>query len=278
MAKPKSFSPKDMPIEAPQIFGEKKTISATGRSTSTRLRLLGAATESTLKENLDAAASKGNLPLIQALVAVSDPEDLAKSNALLCSAGQNHIDCARFLLSVCNPSMSNNLALCIAAELGSVELIEILLPVSRIVNQPYFGATALEHAADNGHLECVKLLSRVYDPRSNQSFALALAAGAGHADCLDFLIPLSDPAANFSTAISMAIDDGNAQCVDLLMPFLLALPAQAIADAAHESGKRGRRKASERLGLLARSVAEAHLLDECSAAPILGAKNPPPRL
>ena len=273
-----SPSKKNSSTDALETFPAERILRFTGRSTSTRLKALGGVSEDSLRKNLSDAAWAGNLPLIQALVAMTDPGDVAKSSALIFAVGEQHMHCISFLLSVCDPALDSNAALFVAAELGSIELIQILLPVSPIINTPDSPYTALVLAAEKGHLECVKLLSGFYDPRSNQSLALARAAGAGQADCLRFLIPLSDPCANFSTAISMAIDGGHFECVDLLMPFLLALPVEDIAEASRESAELGRAAAAKHLRLIAISIEESRVLELASIKSTVGAKGSPSRL
>jgi ankyrin repeat protein len=48
-------------------------------------------------------------------------------------------------------------------------------------------------AATKGHLEIVKLLIPVSDPKAGGSYALRLAAENGHLEIVKLLIPVSDP-------------------------------------------------------------------------------------
>jgi len=55
------------------------------------------------------------------------------------------------------------------------------------------GSYALRWAANNGHLEIVKLLIPVSDPKALDSNALRCAATKGHLEIVKLLIPVSDP-------------------------------------------------------------------------------------
>lgn len=61
------------------------------------------------------------------------------------------------------------------------------------VQEYQYDMNALDAAATRGHLECVKLLIDLFDPKKTQSFPLQMAAANGHVECVKFLISLSDP-------------------------------------------------------------------------------------
>ena len=46
---------------------------------------------------------------------------------------------------------------------------------------------SLQRAAENGDLECVKLLLPVSDPKAMNSYALRWAAENGHVECVELL-------------------------------------------------------------------------------------------
>jgi ankyrin repeat protein len=70
----------------------------------------------------------------------------------------------------------------------------------------------------NGHIECVKLLIPVSNPKDRYSSALQLAARHGHTQCVELLIPVSNPKAHNSYALQEAAVHGHTQCVELLYP------------------------------------------------------------
>ena len=89
-----------------------------------------------------------------------------------------------------DPKINNNYALRWAAENGHLEIVKLLIPVS---DPKAGGSYALQLAATKGHLEIVKLLIPVSDPKAGGSYALRLAAENGHLEIVKLLIPVSDP-------------------------------------------------------------------------------------
>lgn len=106
-------------------------------------------------------------------------------------------------------------ALCLAAENGHLECVKILIPASCPMADY---SRALSLAASHGHVECVKLLIPVSDPKADGSQALRWATCNGHAACVKILIPVSDPRAFHSDALLRAAIGGHAECLKLLIP------------------------------------------------------------
>jgi len=67
---------------------------------------------------------------------------------------------------------------------------------------------ALGWAAENGHVEIVKLLIPVSDPKARDSEALRLAAEREYTEIVKLLIPVSDPKANSGEILRLAAKKG----------------------------------------------------------------------
>ena len=102
-----------------------------------------------------------------------------------------------------------------AAEEGHVECVKLLIPVC---DPKVDKSWALLAATRNGHTECVKLLISVSDPKADDSFALLVAAMHGHTDIVELLIPVSDPKAYGSLALHWGARNDHTECVKLLIP------------------------------------------------------------
>ena len=112
----------------------------------------------------------------------------------------------------CNPLADKSEALRCAADGGHVECVRRLIPVS---NPRGWNSVALRMAANNGHTDCVRLLIPHSDPRAYESEALRYASSHGHVDCVRELIPYSDSRARNSKALC---SHGHTECVRLLAP------------------------------------------------------------
>ena len=136
-----------------------------------------------------------------------------------------------------SPRKKRSYALRCAAAHGHVDCLRLLLPVSNPKAEDF---DALRVAAEHGHAECVRLLLPVSDPKAMNSFALQSAAMNGHAQCVRILLPVSDPRAENSDALRWAAWRGHEECVRLLLPVSRAnaLDAQALRMAA-EHGHAG---------------------------------------
>lgn len=74
----------------------------------------------------------------------------------------------------------------------------------------------LLQSAQNGHIECVKLLADSSKYLNND--ALCLAAKNGHTQCVEYLIPISMPHDMQNKALREACYKGHLECVQLLIP------------------------------------------------------------
>lgn len=117
-----------------------------------------------------------------------------------------------------------------AAQNGDAAHIEQLLLGAK-KGETYFHA--LENAAENGHLECVRLILPFCPSKMKVTQALEKAAGAGHASCVSELIAHSAPKASESLALRRAVVSGNLKCVELLIPVSdpKAMRSQALLEA-----------------------------------------------
>jgi len=85
------------------------------------------------------------------------------------------------------------------------------------IRQPLDCARAIRWAANNAHLNCLKILIQVHNQLSDISPALYLAAGQGHVECVSHLISLVDPLYRNSAAMVAAASNGHAECLLLLV-------------------------------------------------------------
>jgi hypothetical protein len=80
------------------------------------------------------------------------------------------------------------------------------------------GSCALRRAAEEGHVECVRLLIPLSDPMASSCAALRRAAENDHVECVRLLIPVSDASAGDCYALRWAASEGYVECVRLLLP------------------------------------------------------------
>jgi ankyrin repeat protein len=119
-----------------------------------------------------------------------------------------------------NPSMNDNYPIRRASELGSTNIVQILLQDKRVdPSEP--NNYAIRWASSNGHLEVIKLLlqdERV-DPSAYNNYAIQAASTYGHAEVVELL--LQDKRVNPSVlnnyAIRRASEKGHAEVVKLLL-------------------------------------------------------------
>lgn len=118
-------------------------------------------------------------------------------------------------------------SLIVAAENGHVECVRLLVSFSDPQN--YF--LALYKAASNGHAQCVEELINHCNPSENNSSALQIAAGLGHTECVKLLIPVSDPTANDSVALQAACEYAHYGVIDALFE---VSDVQAVLERLHK--------------------------------------------
>ena len=96
---------------------------------------------------------------------------------------------------------------------GEIETVRHYIPLA----DPNYLPTALWMAAMGGVVEAVELLSAVTDPKYQNSRALNTAAGEGHLECVKLLMPLSEPH-DFSSALFEALFEEHMDIAELLCP------------------------------------------------------------
>ncbi len=79
-------------------------------------------------------------------------------------------------------------------------------------------SSLLQLAAESGHLEIVRLLLPLSEPKANNSLALCHAARCGHLEVVKLLLPVSDPLAANSLALYCAATKGDLEVVRALLP------------------------------------------------------------
>ena len=179
----------------------------------------------------------------------------AAKHALLQAVKDNNERDVRSLLG--NPNIyideqddSGLTALMLAAKYGFVHILSLILqyvqdeadtdivsaamkegsgsnPGFEVNMQDPSGLTALMHAAEEGHRDCVSVLLQYPGISANctcdEDFtALMCAADAGHEECLKLLLAVSGIDVNLqdefgNTALVCATDAGHAECVKLLL-------------------------------------------------------------
>lgn len=87
---------------------------------------------------------------------------------------------------------------------------------SATVSTVLLGTTPLILAAEMGNLECVEFLLPLSNPRDQNSQALWRASENGHVDCLNLILPLSCPT-TYNYALSKTVASGYVVCVKILL-------------------------------------------------------------
>ena len=104
-----------------------------------------------------------------------------------------------------------------AVQKGLSSDIEQLLHVVKFTHE---ANCALRTAAKEGHIECVKLLLPVTDPKLNSSLALRFAVAEGHLDIVKLLLPVSNIKKGENSALCWAAMNGHLECVKILIDAL----------------------------------------------------------
>lgn len=194
------------------------------------------------------AAKNGHVHVVDKFVVVGGFKQ-PYTRALRKAADQGHVNVVRFLIPFSTPNRDAALALHDAARAGQLEMVALLMTFANdqdyilhalasaastgqtaVVAQLISGlpppalvrdSRALRLAAQNGHLEVVKLLLPVSNPEDlgNEGIsALALAAAAGHEKVVHHLLSTVDPKAHGSQALARAAMNAQLNMVKLLAP------------------------------------------------------------
>lgn len=97
----------------------------------------------------------------------------------------------------------------------SAECLRTYVRSARLHGRPQLDFLALRNAVQHDFSLCVEQLIKIASP-SEVNEALQLAANLGHVDSLRLLIPLADPKDRNSKALAQAVLHGHSECVDLL--------------------------------------------------------------
>lgn len=87
----------------------------------------------------------------------------------------------------------------------------------------------LDCAIEHNHLDCVKLLVGLYNPKEASNYPLTVAARLGFVDITKFLIPVSDPYLFVDVLCDVILTPDN-PCFEVLLPHLdpKALSSRAL--------------------------------------------------
>jgi len=139
---------------------------------------------------------------------------------LLQAIRNNEFEKVNELLHVCDPSLNDNEAIKVAAELGHMNIVEILIKDPR-VNPAGQTNYAIRWAAKNGHTNTVVVLmndTRV-NPADMHNWAITLAAYSGHTNTVATLMKDTrvNPADQNNDAIRWAAHYGHTNTVKVLL-------------------------------------------------------------
>lgn len=158
----------------------------------------------------------------------------AAYEALIEAVKMGDIERCQALVTQCDPTSQDNLALTEAGSSGNLELVKLLLecggdPTARENN-------ALTSAARNGHLDVVKfLLECGGDPTAKGNQAIINASENGHLEVVKLLLECgANATAQANKAIICANEEGHTEVVKLLSAWsplsLLPLPVSTWRD------------------------------------------------
>ena len=148
----------------------------------------------------------------QALIALSQTR--LDKKALTLAATLGYLDIVQLLIPVSDLMANNSEALRFAAEFGHAAVVEVLIPVS---DPKAADSQAFKKAAHNGHQKCIDLLISVSDTQVNNNEILVFAARRGQSSLLKQLIPVCDPTKT-NYALAGVARNGHIECVKLLIP------------------------------------------------------------
>lgn len=108
----------------------------------------------------------------------------------------------------------------------SAECLRTYVRSARLHARPQLVFLALTNAIQQNFPQCVEQLIKIAD-LSEANTALQLAANSGHVECVRLLIPVADPKDRNSKALADAVLNGHNECVDVL--FDVSDPYDALA-------------------------------------------------
>lgn len=126
----------------------------------------------------------------------------------------NNIDLLKRLATPLSHPISYH-PLVLAAQNGHLEMVKYLIPLCDPKSKH---SLALRIAVQNGWTEVVKVLMPVSDIKAEKSAALIMASGKGFVEIVQLLLVQSSPKAQKSKALGLAVQQGHHACVELLYP------------------------------------------------------------
>ncbi len=158
---------------------------------------------------------------------------------------------AKWLAAGADPIDSQ--ALLAAVRNGHLEVVKLLLPVS---DPKVNDSIALRAAVSYGNPVIVALLLPASDPKAVNSESIRRAAAHGRVDIVKLLLPLCDPGAVNSKALRWAAAGGHADVVRVLLP--LCDPAPLLLDNIFMLSRAGDMLLSVMPGATAQTYMDAH--------------------
>lgn len=165
---------------------------------------------------LRVAAANGHTQCVKRLIPPSNPKD--GDSKALCSAAENgHADCVQLLIPVCDPKAKNSIAIYLAASHGRTECVGLLVPFSDFQNGS-LGCLALTRATEVGDLESVKLLIPVSESLAFNDRPFREAVVGGHVEIIKALLAhASTFLASFDPALALLLADGRVSVVSAIL-------------------------------------------------------------
>lgn len=118
------------------------------------------------------------------------------------------------LLPISQPTLYDSWALLLATEMGQLDMIKRLVPVSDLPNC----LECVLVAAAEGHVECLEYLVQYIENDRIGHRALVRAVIKNQDECLSVLLPFVDATLNDSEALFHSITGLNSSCFELLLP------------------------------------------------------------
>lgn len=159
--------------------------------------------------------------LISVYIQQQDVDLEFKNNYLLqWTVENNQLDLLRSLIPKTDVAANDNYLIRKAAELGLLDFINILLPMSKI-DPSSQNNYALRFAARNGHCEVLRLLlkDKRTDPTAEDNYAIRSAARNNHSKVVSLLLSDArvDPTSQTNHALRLAASNGHYETLKVLL-------------------------------------------------------------
>lgn len=138
---------------------------------------------------------------------------------LIIAIKMRDVESFKMFLPISDPTLYDNAALRIAAEMGLIDFVVDLIPGS---NLPQCLDQVLATVAENGHEDCLQYLTQYIDTPDVGHSALVRAAVHGQYACLNILLPFVNAQGHsseaFTEALVRSVSRNNVECFKLLLP------------------------------------------------------------